>query len=160
MSDKKTQLLAGIMPGMLKHEGKWEGVYRHIDTENREVDRHQALVECIFPAEGPFAYIQKNIFTWDDGREYRSTLNGVLREGKLWWDNENFNGCGWETDFGLVLLNLDRKDDPDANFYEIICLGDDGNHRSRTWHWFKHGKLFKRTLCDEHRVAPIMKDDD
>lgn len=137
---------------MMKHEGTWTGVYRHVDTDNKLVDQHQARVECIFPSKGPYAYIQKNLFRWDDGREYSSTLNGVLRDGKLWWDNENFDGCAWETDFGLILLNLNRKDDPGANFYEIICLGDDGHHRARTWHWFKDGRLFKRTLCDEHRL--------
>lgn len=146
-------ILTDLMPGMMKHEGVWTGIYRHVDTENQLVDRHKARVECIFPHDGPYAYIQKNLFRWDDGREYRSTLNGVLRDGKLWWDNDSFDGCGWETDFGLVLLNLNRKDDPGANFYEIICLGDDGNHRARTWHWFRDGQLFKRTLCDEHRVT-------
>ena len=145
-------LLNGIMPGMLKHAGTWEGTYRHVDLENNIVDVHKSRVECIFPSEGDHAYIQKNLFQWDDGREYRATLNGILRDNKLWWDNENFDGCSWETEFGLILLNLNRKDDPGANFYEIICMGDSGVDRARTWHWFKDGKLFKRTLCDEVRV--------
>lgn len=77
----------------------------------------------------------------------------MLRDGRLWWDNDTFKGCGWESHFGLILLNLERKDDPGANFYEIICLGSDGLHRARTWHWFKDGKLFRRTLCDEMLVC-------
>ncbi len=145
-------LLADIMPAMVKHAGVWEGVYRHVDLDNNAIENHRSRVECIFPTEGPFGYIQKNLFQWDDGREYRSVLNGELRENKLWWDNDSFDGCSWETDFGLILLNLNRKDDPGANFYEIICMGDSGNYRSRTWQWFKDGKLFKRTLCDEQRV--------
>ena len=153
MDEERRPILTGIMPAMLKHAGVWEGVYRHVDSANVEIDRHEARVECLFPNEGPFAYIQKNLFTWDDGKEYRSTLEGVLRDDKLWWDNDMFSGCSWESEFGLILLNLNRKDDPGANFYEIICLGDDGNHRARTWHWFKDGKPFKRTLCDERRVA-------
>lgn len=142
------------MPAMVKHAGVWEGTYRHHDINNRELDVHKSRVECLFPSEGPYAYIQKNLFQWTDGREYRSVLNGELRDGKLWWDNEMFDGCSWETEYGLILLNLNRKDDPGANFYEIICLGDSGNDRARTWHWFKDGKLFKRTLCDERRVSP------
>ena len=148
-------LLAGVMPAMLRHQGTWSGIYRHVDPGNNELDRHKATVECIFPTSGPYAYVQKNHFTWQDGREYQATLNGVLRDGKLWWDTETFDGCGWETEFGLILLNLNRKDEPGANFYEIICLGEDGNHRARTWHWFKDGQLIKRTLCDEQRVQPV-----
>lgn len=152
MADDRKPLLTGIMPAMLRHAGTWQGVYRHVDDENRPVDEHRATVECLFPSEGPHAYIQHNHFQWDDGREYRATLEGTLRDGKLWWDNDSFSGCAWETEHGLILLNLARKDDPGANFYEIICLGDDGTHRARTWHWFKDGRLFKRTLCDERRA--------
>ncbi|MEP2987861.1 MAG: hypothetical protein ABJL11_09720 [Parasphingorhabdus sp.] len=152
MDIQRKPILSDVMPQMIRHEGIWKGIYRHVDANSVEVDVHNARVECIFPAEGPYAYIQKNLFTWADGREYHSTLNGVLRDGKLWWNNEIFEGCGWETDFGLILLNLERKDDPGANFYEIICLGDDDKHRARTWHWFKDGQLFKRTLCDEYRA--------
>lgn len=137
---------------MLKHAGLWEGVYTHINTAGELIDCHRASVKCVFPEDGPYAYIQYNHFTWDDGREFRAELPGVLRDGKLWWDTETFKGCAWETDYGLIMLNLERKDDPGANFYEIIALGDDGVHRARTWHWFKDGKLFKRTLCDERRV--------
>jgi len=148
----KHPLLAEVMPGMLKHEGVWEGVYTHVDVAGKIIDRHKSRVECLFPASGPYAYLQKNLFTWDDGREYRATLPGVLIDGKLWWDTDTFSGFGWETDDGLILLNLDRKDEPGANFYEIIVLGDSGVHRSRTWHWFKDGQLFKRTLCEEQLV--------
>lgn len=145
--------LAEIMPGMLRHEGLWEGVYTHIDAGGALLDQHRAGVKCVFPKDGPYAYVQYNHFTWEDGRELRAELPGVLRDGKLWWDTDTFKGCAWETDFGLIMLNLERKDDPGANFYEIIALGDDGAHRARTWHWFKDGKLYKRTLCDEKRVA-------
>ena len=79
-------------------------------------------------------------------------LPGVYREGRLWWDTETFHGSAWETHDGMILLNLERKDDPGARFFEIIVMGETGKHRARTWHWFKDGKLFKRTLCDEWRV--------
>ena len=71
----------------------------------------------------------------------------------MWWDTETFHGSAWETHDGLVLLNLDRKDDPGARFFEIIMMGDTGEHRARTWHWFKDGQLYKRTLCNESRVT-------
>jgi hypothetical protein len=153
LDNKSRPLLADAMPLMLRHAGIWQGTYRHIEANGALLETHSARVECVFPTSGPYAYIQHNHFTWDDGREYRASLDAVLRDGKLWWDNDNFRGCGWESDFGLILLNLQRKDDTGANFYEMICMGDDGKHRSRTWHWFKNGKLFKRTLCDEELVA-------
>lgn len=145
--------VADIMPAMLKHAGVWEGVYTHLDAKGDLIDRHRARVRCAFPDEGPYAYIQHNHFTWDDGRELRAELPGVLREGKLWWDTETFTGCAWETDFDLIMLNLERKDEPGARFYEMIALGESGANRARTWQWFRDGKLYKRTLCDEKRVA-------
>ena len=140
------------MPGMLRHEGIWEGLYTHIDDETKIIDKHRARVVCEFPTDGPYVYIQHNHFVWDDGREYKVQLPGVFRDGRLWWDTETFHGSAWETSDGLVLLNLESNDDPGANFFEMIALGDTGKHRSRTWHWFKDGKLFKRTLCDEKLV--------
>ena len=152
MAGQSQPLLTGIMPAMLKHEGIWEGTYRHIDAENEMIDIHHARVVCEFPSEGPYGYIQRNLFTWGDGREYRSVLNGVLRDGKLCWDTETFDGSAWETDHDLILLNLNRKDEPGANFFEIICMGESGVDRARTWHWFRDGRLYKRTLCDETRI--------
>jgi hypothetical protein len=35
----------------------------------------------------------------------------------------------------------------------MITIGETGDHRARTWHWFKHGRLYKRTLCDERRIC-------
>ncbi len=54
---------------------------------------------------------------------------------------------------GLIPLNLERKDDPGARFFEIIVMSEDGLTRARTWHWFKGGRLIKRTLCDERHVS-------
>ena len=140
------------MPAMLKHEGVWEGQYTHIDTDANVLDTHTARVTCEFPNSGLYVYIQHNHFFWEDGREHTATLPGIFKDGRLWWDTDTFTGSAWETHDGLILLNLDRKDDPGARFYEIIAMGDTGLHRARTWHWFKNGKLFKRTLCDERRI--------
>ena len=141
------------MPAMLDHEGTWEGVYTHIDRNAEVIDKHKVQVICEFPTSGQYAYIQHNHFTWDDGREFKMDLPGVYRDGRLWWDLETFSGSAWQTKDNLILLNLDRKDDPGANFFELIAMGSTGKHRSRTWHWFKDGQLFKRTLCDEWKVS-------
>ncbi len=141
------------MPAMLAHKGTWEGVYTHIDEAAQPLDQHATTVICEFPEKGPYAYIQRNHFRWEDGREYRAELPGIFKNDRLWWDTDTFHGSAWQTHDGLILLNLFRKDEPGANFVEIIAMGGDGFHRSRTWHWFKDGKLYKRTLCEEKRVA-------
>jgi len=144
--------LASAMPSILRHAGAWAGIYRHVDADGLLLDTHRVHILCEFPDAGPYAYIQHNHFIWDDGREFKAVLPGVLRAGKLWWDLPTFSGYAWETDDGILLLNLTRKDDPGANFFEMITMGAGEKFRSRTWHWFKNGRLFKRTLCDEWRV--------
>jgi len=135
------------------HEGVWEGVYTHINAQAEIEDRHLARVICEFPAHGETVYRQHIRFTWDDGRVRSDVFEGIERDGALWYDTATFHGRSWETEDGLILLNLQRKDDPGAHFFEIIAMGETGEHRARTWHWFKDGKLFRRTLCDEVRIS-------
>jgi hypothetical protein len=141
--------LRAAMPSLAAHAGQWAGTYRHIDAAGALIDQHEARVRCVFPAVGPYAYVQYNHFIWADGREHKAELPGILRDGRLWWDVATFRGSSWDAGDGVILLNLERKDDPDARFYEMIVLGEGGRHRARTWQWFKDGRLFKRTLCDE-----------
>lgn len=137
---------------MLKHEGIWTGWYTHMDEQGNIVDKHKSRVECVFPIEGEVVYIQKNRFEWDDGRSFSSEFPGVIKNEKIYWDTDTFCGYGWESE-NCILLELERKDDPAASFTEIIILGENENQRVRTWHWFKDGVCFKRTLCNEARVT-------
>lgn len=146
--------LDAVMPTMRAHAGVWEGVYRHLDADAVPVDTHRVRIACRFPDDGPHAYVQHNLFVWDDGREARSTLPGTLRGDRLWWDTPTFHGSAWETHDGILMLNLTRKDEPGASFFETIVMGAGGAHRARTWQWFRDGRLYRRTLCDEQRVGP------
>lgn len=149
---------AKLMPAMMAHEGVWQGTYRHIDANGVTVDEHAAKVTCEFPDHGPPHYIQTNVFTWPDGRTQTASLPGTYRDGALWWDTPAFHGKAWETNSGLILLELWRKDVPGAWFWEMICMAQGANTRARTWHWFDaNGQLFRRTLCDETRVSPDAK---
>lgn len=139
------------MPSMRAHEGVWEGRYIHLDAEAREIERHHSRVVCDFPVDGPFAYLQHNRFTHANGRVETATLEGIFRDGRLWWDEPTFAGSAWETKDGVILLHLDRKDMPGVVFWEVI-LPPAGGQRSRTWHFVKDGALIRRTLCEEHRV--------
>ena len=141
------------MPAMQAHAGVWVGEYTHMGADGAVLDRHTSRVECVFPEQGEYAYVQHNHLTWDDGREQRATLCGVFRDGQLRFDTENFSGHCWETRDGIIMLNLERFDEPGARFYESIVLGDTGAHRARSWLWFKEGRLFKTTLCNESRES-------
>jgi hypothetical protein len=141
--------LEAVFPSILRHEGRWTGTYTHLDENAAQIDRHGSEVVFAFPDTGPFAYIQQNRFVWPDGREVSAKLEGELRGDRLWWDAATFCGWAWETKEGLILLDLERKDEPGARFYEIIVTAPDGRSRARTWHWIRDGRLFKRTLCDE-----------
>lgn len=140
------------MPNMLRHEGVWEGTYRHVDRDGSLVDIHHMRTRCEFPVNGDFAYIQYNLLKWGDGRTVQRDFGGAYRDGMLWWDTERFHGHGWETRDGIVMLRLVRKDEPGVRFTEMIELSDDGQTRARTWQWFRNGVPFRRTLCDEWRA--------
>ena len=141
------------MPAMLAHEGVWEGTYTHVDTALNVLDRHASRVVCTFPTDGEHAYVQHNTFTWPDEKVVTAELPGVFHDGRLRCDTPTFEGSAWQTHEGFILLDLDRRDEPGTRFHEIIMMGEGGQHRARTWHWFRDGRLFKRTLCEERRVG-------
>lgn len=148
-------------PAMRAHEGVWTGVYTHLDAGGRQVDRHSARVVCEFPAgaeaRGEPFYVQHITFTWPDGRVREDRFDGRISgergsDERILFDTPTFTGAAWESG-DLVLLHLDRKDEPGAYFVEIIVMAPGGESRARTWHWFKDGALIRRTLCDEVREA-------
>ena len=143
---------AEIMPNMLRHAGTWEGIYRHVTRDFILVDEHRMHTLCEFPTDGPYAYIQHNRLSWDDGRTADYEFGGIYRDGQLHWDTDRFHGYGWETHEGTPMLRLERRDVPGSYYIEMINLAPDGKTRARTWQWFKDGKPWKRTLCDEWRV--------
>ena len=70
------------MPALVRPAGVWEETYRTIDTAKVEVDRHTSRIEVSFPDDGPHAYLQKNRFTWPDGRVVEAEHPGVYRDGR------------------------------------------------------------------------------
>ena len=143
-----------LFPATRAHAGVWEGTYTHIDRDAQIEDQHASRVICSFPDDGSDVFYRQEIqFTWPDGRVRHDVFEGIPKEGALWYDTPTFWGKSWETDDGLILLNLERKDEPGARFFEIIAMGEGGRHRARTWHWFRDGALYRRTLCDENRVG-------
>ena len=150
------QSFENAMPSMRLHEGIWEGKYRHVDVQGSTVDLHSTRVVCEFPESGPHAYIQRNFFRWEDGRTHEAVLEGTFRDGRLWWDTPTFHGYAWEHE-GVIFLELERKDEVGATMREAILMGSRPGERedvrARTWHWFRDGALFRRTLVEERRVG-------
>lgn len=140
-------------PAHRAHAGVWEGTYRHLGANGETEELITSRVSCIFPDQGEVFYRQAIDLQHADGSRTQAQFDGQDRGDHLWFDTPTFQGKSWETPDGLVWLNLQRKDIPGAYFIEVIILGAGGDRRARTWHWFRQGALFRRTLCDEVRVG-------
>ena len=149
--------LKALHPTLARHEGVWEGVYRHYDADGNKTDEHHSRLVCRFPTDGEHLYHQTNYYTWDDGRTETRDFPAQIKDGRLWWDNEFIQG--WAADMTLdthgrtTVLNWVRTGDPDLYLYEMIQISDCGQKRARTWHWFKNDELFSRTLVDERKIS-------
>jgi hypothetical protein len=140
------------MPLLARHEGEWEGVYTEFDPDGNIIDRHQSHLSCTFPESGPYPYYQINRYTWKDGKTEEHHFPATFHDGRIWFDTERIDGSAWQADDKTILLYWERKGMPNVTLHEMIHLSDDGNHRSRTWHWCKDGVLFKRTIIKEQRM--------
>jgi len=143
-------------PGIARHEGTWEGVYRYYAASGQLIDEHASTLHCRFPDTGPWPYHQTNHYRWADGRTETREFPADIRDGKLIWEGGLIHG--WAASVALdefdrtTLLYWVREDQPDTYLYEMIQLSDCGNYRSRVWQWFQDGRLVRRTLIDEVRV--------
>ncbi|MFN2098522.1 hypothetical protein [Altererythrobacter sp. MF3-039] len=146
--------LEAVMPAMLLHEGWWDGWYRHIDSDGTPIDAHKVKTHCEFPDSGEWHYIQHNWLSWEDGSEATYEFGGRLAGDKLVWETDRFGGYGWQSHEDTLMLKLDRQDEPEAYYIEMIAIAADRQTRSRTWEWFKNGRPWKWTLCNEHRIEP------
>ncbi len=153
MSDNRAALIAA-MPAMLRHEGWWDGWYRDVDPAGRLIDERRVATQCAFPADGEFHYFQHNRLRWADGREAEYSFGGRLEGERIAWRTERFTGFAWQTLADTLMLRLDRLDVADAYYLETISIAPDDASRVRTWHWFRGGRPWKRTLCDEWRIKP------
>jgi hypothetical protein len=141
------------MPLLARHEGSWKGTYTFVDRDGKIVDQHASLLECTFPSEGEFGYFQRNSYTWPDGKTEVIEFPGTIEGNKLHFDTERISGACWEIDDRCIVLDWVYKADPSITLTEIIILSPGDQHRTRTWHWFKDGVCFQRTLINEVRAS-------
>ncbi|MCG2841640.1 DUF3598 domain-containing protein [Sandaracinobacter sp. RS1-74] len=142
---------------LARHEGVWEGVYRHYGADGKLADEHRSRVICRFPEEGGFPYHQTNIFSWADGRSEVQEIPAVYKDGKIWWDTGAVKG--WATELVLdenhrsLVLYWQAAADPELYLYEMVQISDCGKKRVRTWHWIRGGDLQSRTAIEEKLVS-------
>ena len=145
------------LPLLARHEGVWDGTYRHYDSTGKLVDEHASRVVCRFPDEGAHAYVQTNQFSWADGRTLSRDLPALWRDGRLWYDTDQI--VGWATELPMddsgrtMVLYWQYRADPGLYVYEMIQLSDCGKKRSRTWQWIRDGEIEARTAIDEKLVS-------
>lgn len=140
------------MPVLARHEGEWAGRYITIDNDGTILDQHESHLICAFPENEPYQYLQINRYAWADGKAEEHQFPGIYRDQKLWFDTDRIEGQVWEADGSILILRFGYKEIPTAYIYEMIHLNADNNHRARTWHWFKEGEIYQRTLIKEQRV--------
>lgn len=145
-------IIKSEMPLLVRHEGDWKGTYTVVDNEGNVIERYQSHITCQFPASGYPAYFQTNRYQWPDGKRQEHQFPGAYRDKKLWFNTDRIDGCAWEADDATIILHFTYKGVPDAYIYEMIVLSPCGNHRARTWHWFKNNEIYQRTLIQEERV--------
>lgn len=155
-----TANIANAIPLLTHHLGVWEGEYVHFDADHREIDRHSSRLLCRFAVEpdGTEKLVQTNIYNWPDGSREIRFFEGRLSGGRILISNENIDGWvaaleGDETERTVMVL-WTRVGAPDFRYYEMITLSEDGQSKNRTWHWYDKGRLFQRTLINEHYAGP------
>lgn len=149
--------LRDTFPLLARHEGVWEGWYRYIDVNGKQIDAHHARLICRIPDDTPNIYHQTNNYTWEDGRKDIRDFKGQAEGNRLIFNNDIIKG--WSAEEPLdehrrtMMLHWTRVGEPEIYLYEMIQLSDCGNFRTRVWQWLKDGKTVQRTLIDEERIS-------
>lgn len=145
--------IAEHIPLLAAHEGIWEGHYVHIapDRTLQEEILFRILVEI--PAEGEVHYRQTSHYWWADGRTQQLQYAGRYQDGRAVFDDGRIQGACWAVDDRTLYLRFGFAADPSGYVCEMIQLSPDGQHRARTWHWFRDHALWRITLVREHRVS-------
>jgi hypothetical protein len=145
-----------MMPLLARHEGDWYGYYTHTDATGNTIDEHYSHLISAYPADGSCDYHQINRYLWTDGRKEEHLFPGNYDEDekRMVFDTERIYGWAREVDERHVQLMFTYKGGSDKYVYEFVHLSDDGQHRTRIWHWYDgNGEVYQRTLIKETREA-------
>jgi hypothetical protein len=140
-----------LMPVLARGGGRWVGTYRHFDPDGVLLDSYEVRTHSEFPWDGRDDYRLHTHNIWPDGRETKATHVADYRDGLLWWKG-GLTGWMKELDRETVYLRFGFEADPTVTVCEMIQVSQDGQHRARTWHWFRDDVMFKVTLTKERRI--------
>lgn len=152
-------VISELMPRVADQAGVWDGEYVHVDAAHNVIDRHASRLVCRLHEDDPATarLAQSNIYTWADGTREIRYFETVLKGDRLWVDNALITG--WVGPDRLdptgrtIMVGWVSKADARLSFYECITLSSDGDKKNRTWHWYRDGELFQRTLINEVRTS-------
>jgi hypothetical protein len=152
-------IISESLPLVADQAGVWEGEYVHLDASHRIIDRHKSRLICRLSdgADGVAKLSQTNIYTWADGTQELRYFDGTFRGDRVWISNELIDG--WTGQVGLdptgrtIMVGWTRAHEPDFRYYEMITVAEDGEAKNRTWHWYRKGRLFQRTVINENRIT-------
>ncbi|MFT3966231.1 MAG: hypothetical protein QM690_10140 [Sphingobium sp.] len=141
-----------LFPVLARGGGRWTGEYRFVDPAGTLLDQYRVDTISDFPEDGSADYRLRTHNIWPDGRESRAELLADYRNGRLEWRNKL---VGWmaEIDEHTIYLTFSYASDPSIRVCEMIQVSPDGQHRARTWHWFRDGILYQTTLTREERAV-------
>jgi hypothetical protein len=144
--------MASLMPVLARLGGHWVGTYRHMNPDGVLEDTYEVRCHSEFPTDGEADYRLSTHNIWADGRETRAVHLADYRDGLLWWRGAL---TGWmkEVDDRTVYLRFGFEEDPSVTVCEMIQVSQDGQHRARTWHWFRDEVMFRITLTKERRPS-------
>lgn len=152
-------VITDTMPLVADQAGVWDGEYVHLDADHNIIDRHTSRLVCRLleddPAQARLA--QSNIYTWADGSQEIRYFETIFKGDRLWVDNKLISG--WVGPDNLdqtkrtILVGWVSKLDATLSFYEFITVSSDGQKKNRTWHWYREGVLFQRTVINETRTT-------
>lgn len=139
--------------------GVWEGEYVHLDADHNIIDRHKSRLVCRLHdgPDGEAKLAQTNIYTWDDGTQEIRYFDGTFKGDRVWINNELINGyvgaLSYDETQRTIMVGWTRAHEPDFRYYEMITVAEDNQAKNRTWHWYRKGRLFQRTIINEVRVS-------
>ncbi len=156
-------LIEQHMPVLARVAGCWTGSYTEVDMAGVVIDQYRFDLEISFPEVSGAAYRQKTRYTWNDGRVVNLVFDAgfeITAEGRprICWDHPLMAGELFEVDDRTLQLRFAYKGDDKIAVQEAMFLSEDGQHRMRTWHWYKDGAPYRKTLVDEVRSAAFPDD--
>ncbi len=141
------------MPVLVRHEGWWQGTYRHMSPAGELEEQYSFVIHAEFPEAGDPDYRQTSHYTWEDGRTEDRVFEARYSEGRLRWDDGRIFGSLWEIDDQTIYLKFGYHSNPASYVCEMMQLSPDSQHRARTWHWFSDHRLSRVTLVEESRMV-------